>query len=433
VTRSLLVFVLATTAIATPSTRQQPLWEFVQPVKGLERFQDWSRQVWAHTPGQRDAAARTIAGWPPQDLQAQRVYLAAMVALLNRHDAAGSQRYRTSSLSGVMKAADVPALVGLTSDTFTEPALTNFLKRAAMLHTDIALFGAASDSAPIPRRPAPGPTPPRVVVDGKDGGYDARPVHWEIGRAALDGVQPAPGEDPVVAAWYRATAAHMEGSRQLGYVEPHLARARKIFPDDPWLQYYSGVMHEALASPSVQTAVESMLRAAPSFHPHVESVTKELRQAEAFFRRALELDPELAVARLHLGRVVGVLGDHPAAADELQRALPHLTENWERYYAWLFLGEEEAARAQPEEARTAFGHARDLFPRAQSPYLALSQLAWQRADRDGALDAFRALAALTSQLEARDDPWGTYFWSTERTMTRLTDELRRLVADDLSR
>src|SRR6188474_1395823 len=59
----------------------------VAPIRGFEHFQEWSRLVWAHTPGQLDEAARAIAAWPAADLFEVRTDLWAAVKLM-----AGAER-----------------------------------------------------------------------------------------------------------------------------------------------------------------------------------------------------------------------------------------------------------------------------------------------------------------------------------------------------
>jgi tetratricopeptide (TPR) repeat protein len=156
--------------------------------------------------------------------------------------------------------------------------------------------------------------------------------------------------------------------------------------------------------------------------------------AEGFFRRALTLDPNMAIARLHLGRVVGLQGRHKEAAGELRTALSSLTDATDarqRYFAELFLGSEEQALGHASEAVAAFQRARLLFPNAQSPYLALSQLAWQTDDRTAAQTALQALAGLPVAREDREDPWWTYEVSAMLDLEDLIDRLLALAAQDL--
>jgi len=415
----------------------------IKPVKGFERFQEWSQLVWAHVPGEIDDSLRAIEGWPAYDLSATRVDLGAIVQFLGTDPTPGAMfQYTTSgrvirptemarpeSRTRSIKIEEVSHLLGLTTgrgnEVFSEAELNRFMKRAAMFHTDVVMLSTGSASAPAPRAEDLRSTT-RRVVDGRDAGWDARPIHWEFGRTALDGVRPAPGADRLVAAWYRATAAYLLFRREYGYVVPHLMKGRLLFPKDAHLQLYSGVVHEAHAAPVVQAALQVL--SSRTFTPDVESPAAELTRAEAFLRRAVDLEPGLGTARVRLSRVLGLLGRHAEAAGELRRALSSLADARQRYCGELFLGAEELAAGHATEAKAAFQRASALFPNAQSPYLALGQLAWQQADRRGAEFFVEGLAGLPRDQASREDPWWSYDVSAVRDFDVLVQHLRELAA-----
>jgi hypothetical protein len=110
----------------------------------------------------------------------------------------------------------------------------------------------------------------------------------------------------------------------------------------------------------------------------------------------------------------------------LRGVLPLLTRDVDRYYAQLFLGAEENALARLDTARSAYQQAASLFPRAQSPWLALSQLAWQQGDSAAARTAFLALADLSSSPAERDDPWWSYDIWPAANAQELLNEVRAL-------
>ena len=428
-----IVATLASAGMAASGAHSQ---RDVQPVKGFERFQEWAGIVWAHTPGEFDDAVRAIELWSPADLSAARVDLAAVVALVS--GGAGStavvqytsdgrilrptEMARPTSRPRTIRAEDVPNLIGVRG-----AEVTQFMKRAAILHTDVVMVSRTPGGTIAAPRGADLAATTRRVVDGQDSGWDSRPIHWEFGRTALDRVRPKAGEDPLVAAWYRATSAYLLFRREYGFLVPHLTRARIILPKDPYLQLYSGVVHEAYGGASVQAALQAI--SSRTFNPHVESPAEELKLAEMFYRRALELDPGLAPARMRLGRVIGLLGRHPQAVAELKQALLTLTGDRHRYYGELFLGAEEQAAGRAAQAKAAYERARKLFPNAQSPYLALGQLAWQRADRAGADVVLDGLAAAPSATGSREDPWWTYELSAVLDVAVLVDQLRHMAAE----
>jgi tetratricopeptide (TPR) repeat protein len=422
----------------------------IRTIRGFEQFQTWARLVQAHVPGSLDDAARTIAAWPLADLQSTVTDLEALATMLKRRvpvirypepvraGAKPTGRQREISLN------QVPAMLMLADDEFGlaldgtelenafrrfEREVTHVMKLAAMLHADIAILAPPRDDAGpiVPDWPAPDPAnvASRGVVKVRDGqavGLDDAPVHWALGCLALDMVTPEPAADKFVQQWYRATSSYQLSRRSYGYAAPLLAHARVVLPRDPHIQFYSGVLQEDVAAPPVQVAVQS-LEGSAGYRFNVLPVPRQLQQADVYLRRALELDGSLHEARVRRARVVGLLGRHDEAAAELRRAMPALTSDGVRYYAELFLGGDEQALGHIEAARAAFERAHALFPLAQSPLLALSQLEWQGADRAAALAAFRELAALPGPEIARQDPWWTYdvspFMDTDLLLTGL--------------
>src|SRR5688500_16194269 len=130
----------------------------VTPIRGFERFQEWSRLVWAHTPGELDDAALEVAAWPPADLLELRTDLGAAVKLIVGGAKRGAVAHYTDegdwlpSGQWVNRTARPRAIrVDDFPDLFLLPGprpmreldvaeLTRFLKRAALLHTDIAML-----------------------------------------------------------------------------------------------------------------------------------------------------------------------------------------------------------------------------------------------------------------------------------------------------
>lgn len=437
------------------------------PIKGYEKFQAWARLVRAHEPGAWDDAARSIAAWPLNDLRSTMADLNALGELL-AHARRGMKfvRYseprvdgrRPSGAEREMHLDQVPALLILADDGWSlnlgsaenptgyappggadfeaalrqlEREVTRFVKLAAMMHADIAMLSPSRGGlSALPEQDVPRSS---VVMlrDGQAVGVGGTPVHWELGRAALDIVTPDPAGDAFVPLWYRATAAYQGSGRSYAYAKAHLAHAREVLPRDAYVQFYSGVLQENLTAPPVQVAVQA-LEASGRYRFNVLPLSEQLQQAETWLRRALDLESGLGEARVHLARVVGLLGHHDEAAGELRRALVSLTRDELRYDAELFLGGEEQALGHANEARAAFQRAQALCPRAQSPYLAQSQVAWQNEDSTRALAAFAELAKLPALETARPDPWWTYDVSAFADASRLLAELREAALKERS-
>jgi Tfp pilus assembly protein PilF len=144
------------------------------------------------------------------------------------------------------------------------------------------------------------------------------------------------------------------------------------------------------------------------------SVQDELVRAEQYFSRAVRLAPDFAEARLHFGRVLGQLGKNEQAIDELSRAADGLSDSALRYYAGLFLGEVQARTGDLPAARQNLQRAHELYPAAQSPLLALADLARRDNDSVSAAAFLKELLALPHAEQARDDPWWWYSHSQVR-------------------
>jgi tetratricopeptide (TPR) repeat protein len=121
------------------------------------------------------------------------------------------------------------------------------------------------------------------------------------------------------------------------------------------------------------------------------------------------IDSGFVEARLRLGRVSGLLGNHDEALRLLRQVRADSRDARISYYAALFAGAEEQALGLLDDARRSYEAAAALYPRAQSPHFALALLAWQTGDsRDG----LRVLepAVRPGQLRSQvDDPWWEYF------------------------
>jgi tetratricopeptide (TPR) repeat protein len=188
-----------------------------------------------------------------------------------------------------------------------------------------------------------------------------------------------------VAQWYRIIAALFSSKRMHAESLVHVARARQLFPADARILEANGRLHEAFAAPAIQQFLEGSASAGgDASRALMGSSRSNLRQAETFFSKAVELDGRFAAARLHLGRVLGLEGHHEDAASHLRRVADTADDSLTQYYAWLFLGVEEQALAHPDRAHESFDRAAGRYPRAQSPQLALGQLARRQGDRPGA-------------------------------------------------
>jgi tetratricopeptide (TPR) repeat protein len=411
-------------AAARPAihSEKRPPWE--QDAR-FRRLRKWLDAVEQHEPGTMDAPAIAIGALSRTELQAlSRDVKALFDAVRLKHEIG-----EPASEAGIPPTRDTvsdhPArplavLLGLAN----RATALHAIRRGALLHADVAML------VPAERGRVEGPIPAdtsRVlfwVSDGRNDGFEPSPLHWDLARTLLDQVTAAPSSDEMVRLWYVATAAHMHTQGRLGDLTSHLERAQQLFPSDADVWFYRGCLHETQAAPRIQAALRSTTIPL-GFTVSARATGEELRLAEAHFRRTLEIAPGHTESRVRLARVAGTLGRHEEAAADLKRAIAGSGNRRLLYFAHLFLGREEQALGHHDAAGAAFEQAAALFPEAQSPRLALSQLTWRSGDRSGALESMSSLWTLPSDENARADPWWQYYATHVVEAETLLAELRR--------
>jgi tetratricopeptide (TPR) repeat protein len=128
-----------------------------------------------------------------------------------------------------------------------------------------------------------------------------------------------------------------------------------------------------------------------------------LKEARRDFTEAISIEPDLALARLRLGRVLWRLGQSEPARETLEEALIRAHDPKDRYLAHLFLGRIHEDAQRLDRALAEYRHAVDIDPQAQSAAVALSH-ALQLAGE--AEEARRTLAAgLVQKRTTRDAYW----------------------------
>jgi len=335
-----------------------------------DRFQTWLEAVDAHKPGDFGKGAIEVSTWSGAELD-------AVVA---------EARYHARTLAK------------------TEPERANqILLRGAILHADIGRL-IPEDTV----RRSPTQKTAYIVRDGRWLGIRYISMHWQLGRSLLDSVTPGPAANPAVREWYLETSADLLQLRQIAAAVEHYTRARQLFPLDPTILYASGVLHERFGSSAMQAAADSIAESNRTAAA-VSTARAELVKAERFFRDSLAQRPEHVEARLRRGRVLDDLGRHEEAAAELRRAIADGASGPLLYLAELFIGRAEEASGHYEAARTAFEHASVLYPNAQSPRLALSQIARRTGDRGAAQRELQVIAKLPDDERRREDPWWFYY------------------------
>lgn len=377
----------------TPVVR--PPWEVLEI---------WVSAVERHTPGTSDSGVRMLLDLRTFELESAFPHLTRVLSAAIRAEGrdprfdAFLKPYSTERIRDV----DQPRFEAIVRKIHVD-GVDRFLKRAAALHAGIAII------EPDAHRSSRAGTS-QLAADGRNAGEEGRVWHWMLGRAFLH-LLPRVSEDPDALIWYQAVGVHLLESRSLTEANPHLDRAMDLFPGDAEILFLRGFLHEAQGSPDIQAAMEEMAARVAGergtrYVRSVRSEAEENEQARAAYAKALKADPRHREARIHHARLLILAGRAGLAASELRAVLDGLDDRTLRYYALLFLGQAEQSEGRLPDARAAFEAAVRLFPDAQSPRLALAEVALQSGNREDARALFDFLATATDQDE---DPWWRYY------------------------
>ena len=224
--------------------------------------------------------------------------------------------------------------------------------------------------------------------------------------------------------WYLLVASFRHGRAEVGWSRAYLSEARERFAKDPQVLLVTGSDHE-MVSDVTAGYIRRFSANGRSFNESKINPEKELEEAEKDFKQSAALAPDLAEARLRLGRVLMRRGDLDGATRELRGALAHAVQDQIRYLAWLFLGLVDVDRGDLESAEKSYLEALRLFPRAQTVKVAMSELAYLKG-RDG--DAAAQIVALLQSF-VREDPWWGYLlgdsWHFEARLAGMRAEALR--------
>jgi tetratricopeptide (TPR) repeat protein len=402
----------------------------------VQAVQAWVTAVRRHTPGKPDDSVAAIDAMSFDARRELNTGLGLFFAALK------SQTVVTSS--GAQK-----LIVEIGRSARQTPGSDAFLKRAAVLHSDAAVYrGSSSDqpTGPVDTSPFRVPETPllsnhRLTLD-KDGeilGSVAADWNWPFARSLLDQLSPRPAGDPFVGTWYHATLAFMLGKALYGEATPHLERAAAVLPDDARILFDRACYAESLGLPKSQVLlsdadiVELRARRAgrrpakqtvgggANLGIPLEEITNG--DAERLFRRALHADPSFVEARVRLARLLEMRKHYEEAAAELSTALAPKPSGMLAFYAHLFAGRAAQALGRFDEAAIHYREAAALFPGAQSALLAQSQVALLAADVAGALEPIQRMDIPPATALEREDPWWLYDLGSGRDADALLRDL----------
>lgn len=237
-------------------------------------------------------------------------------------------------------------------------------------------------------------------------------------------------KDPRIRQWFRALSAHFAARHWHADLLAHLDEARRYLDDTAGTMFDTACLSEVLASARIQRALPPgpSLSHMKTMRLGVEAEVLmleegfNLAEAERFYRDTIRLDPGYAEARVRLGRVLSLRDRHADALALLHTAVD-TQDPVVLYYAAMAQGRAAEATQESDLARDAYERAARLFPRAQSPLLALMRLARER----GASAEANTLAAKFAQLapveNQRVDPWWDYFDCNGRHRDRELEQL----------
>lgn len=408
----------------------------------IDRLELWARAIEEHQAGVSDASLVRVAAWPHHELSRLLPYVEALLVLIEQTTAVTvppSPNVLLPRPSGPgrplprLSAHDVERVRALASRDWLQSDRNGFLKRAALLHTDVAILVPAQPDVLAGRGQRPtarqlsATARERILVSAPDAdlrGIQFGSVHWDFARTLLDAVTPSPSLDADVRDWYRATGAYLARWSMFGEARPHSERGIALFPDDPLVLFNEACMNEALASPGVQDFIrETRLPGGLMFD--VQPAVHHLRIAEAFFGRASDADPGFAEARVRRALVLAALGLHAEAMALLRDPVPETADPVVSYYALLVRARVATAVADEQGALAAYESASALFPQAQTPLIAIGLLAQKLGEAAMARAASARLFALAGDATARHDPWWDYHRGHGRSADARLQQIRQ--------
>jgi tetratricopeptide (TPR) repeat protein len=389
--------------------------------RALLLLDGWIKSVDQHSAGESDEALARLTDWTYNDLELMRGYVEALVGLPLNTRARDNRR----SIVG----RDFAAIKERVTDLKLRGRFDDFMKRAAILHTDAALLG----SMPLVVEPPTSLQQPRWArgsnqrsvnvksFDGRVENFELRNLHWDFAMDVLEALPAAPRRDPIVAQWYRAIGAFFVSERQFADAFGHFNRGRQLVPDDPQVMFGEACFNEALGAPRLQNYVKVTTLPGGLTILGVESPQAHWRRAEDLLRRSVAIDPAFTEAQLRLGRILVVLGRHDEGLKVLQRALADAPDYRLRYFAHLFSGDAQQSLGRVDDAQRSYERALELYPDAQAARMGLAS-----ALRSTGGDALAALLPVleTAPGSHSHDPWWDYYDGDAAQVPELLEQLR---------
>jgi tetratricopeptide (TPR) repeat protein len=255
------------------------------------------------------------------------------------------------------------------------------LAAAAMLHTDAGLYFLSK------KQP-----------------YDAQLADAErlLGRT----LRVTPARTAFTRRWYTMAQATLERFGEQAAAKSLATHFRDRLRDTPQRAKALTAYHDGVAAEFDGSRKGEFLTVVGLTESGGNPVQRYFVPAARELMNALELDPDLLEAALHLGRIRLLQGRDADASLQFRRAAQS-TARPVAHLAHLFLGSLAERGSKWDEAEAQYRRAAALFPNAQSATLALAQLL-DRRDR-GAEAAQELAVAVGLEGGRRFDPWWFYF------------------------
>jgi tetratricopeptide (TPR) repeat protein len=314
------------------------------------------------------ALALLVIAGPRAATQAQQTSYAALVAQYARGGA--------DAQAAALALAKLPQATATAMIARDGPALPRPLQRAAvMLHTDTAYaeFLAGVTGSGLSQIGAAR----RVFAEMKNAGRgDARTQEFER-------------------RWFACIATILTSNSLIDRAALMIRDGLTIYPREARLYLARGALQEMriqLASVDSKSSNRVARR------------DRAVEIAAADYRRAIELDPLLTPAHLHLGWI-RISQDDARARENLNTALAVAATPIDRYLAHLLIGGLAERESRLDDALRDYEAARTIGPACQTPYIALARVETALGNTSRAHEIAVALSTVTSRTE---DPWWNF-------------------------
>ena len=391
-----------------------------------QMLEEWITAVDRHVPGETDVALDRVANLTFEELELLRGYIETLSALPNQSAARAARRRQISR-------SDVAMIQARGRELRSRGNFDVFLKRAALLHTDVALADPfILLSAPPARartRSPQGDEPERALdvisADGRVEAYRIANPNWQLAMDLLEALPAQPARDPIVAQWYRAIGAYFAKEDNRADATRHFERARRIVPDDPGVLFGEACLQETFGSPNIQNFARLAHLPDGLVIIGITSPQTHFRRAETLLKRALAAKPDFVDARLRLGHVLVEQKEYEAALPHLAQVVATASDPVLIYYAHLFAGDAALALDRLADSRASYERALESHPESQAARLGLAAALRAAGDSEAALKA--AMETLTTEPQTRDsdhEPWWEYYNGDAANVESLMRELR---------